>query len=137
MNRKDVLQKLKTDLLFRRDSMRGALRLDLEVLTELANATGDLAQSALESAHERITSQLAEVESRELSKIEKAIERMNDGRYGECEGCCRAIPLARLRALPYAALCIGCQEKLEESGCQDWSELANHAYDSLRSHNAI
>ncbi len=86
---------------------------------------------ALDSAHEEVTSQMAEVESRELAKIDDAISRMSAGDYGGCEGCGKPIPLARLKALPYATLCIKCQVKLEESGFKDWSELSAHAYDSV------
>ena len=59
---------------------------------------------------------LAEVESRELGSIENALERMREGTYGQCEFCGGKIPLARLDALPYATMCIGCQRDLERSG---------------------
>ena len=39
------------------------------------------------SAHDEINSQLAEVESRELANIEKALEQMREGTYGVCENC--------------------------------------------------
>ncbi len=133
MDRKDVLQKLRSVLVYRRDAIRGAMQIDFQSLTELACTPGDLAQNASESAHERITSQLAEVGSSELGKIERALERMKAGQYGTCEGCNNPIPLARLKALPYATLCIACQEKLEESGCRDWSDLPCSVYDSPQS----
>jgi RNA polymerase-binding protein DksA len=41
-----------------------------------------------------------------LGKIERAFQRMEDGTYGLCERCKRPIEKARLRALPYADLCI-------------------------------
>ncbi len=131
MSRKDALLKLKTVLVHRRNAIRAALQGDLTALHQLTLATGDLADVALDSAHEEVTSQMAEVESRELAKIDDAISRISDGNYGGCEGCGKPIPLARLQALPYATLCIKCQVKLEESGFNDWSELSAHAYDSV------
>ncbi len=41
-----------------------------------------------------------------LGKIEKALTRMDEGTYGTCERCGKPIEKARLRALPYANLCI-------------------------------
>ena len=131
MSRKDALLKLKQVLVSRRNAIRAALQGDLTALHQLALASGDLADVALDSAHEEVTSQMAEVESRELVKIEDAIARIIEGNYGACEGCSKPIPLARLQALPYATLCIKCQVKLEESGYKDWSELTDHAYDSV------
>lgn len=41
-----------------------------------------------------------------LLKIEHALERIDEGTYGICERCGNPIEKARLRALPYANLCI-------------------------------
>jgi DnaK suppressor protein len=41
-----------------------------------------------------------------LQKIEKALTRMDEGTYGLCERCGKPIEKARLKALPYANLCI-------------------------------
>lgn len=131
MSRKEALQQLRSILVHRRDALRSALKGDLSALRELAMATGDLADVALDSAHEEVTSQMAEVEARELGKIDEAIERSKLGSFGDCEGCAKPIPLARLHALPYATLCIKCQISLEESGFKDWSELSGEAYDSV------
>jgi RNA polymerase-binding protein DksA len=48
-----------------------------------------------------------------LEKVEAALKRMDAGSYGECERCGRPIDKARLKALPYAVLCIDCK-KAEE-----------------------
>ena len=48
-----------------------------------------------------------------LEKIDKALERMNNGTYGICERCGKPIEKARLKALPYANLCI--KDKQAES----------------------
>ena len=41
-----------------------------------------------------------------LEKIDKALGRMEDGTYGMCERCGKPIEKPRLKALPYANLCI-------------------------------
>jgi DnaK suppressor protein len=72
--------------------------------------------AAYDSAQDEISSQLAEVESRELASIENALDRMKSGQYGLCEVCNCRIPMARLNALPYATMCIGCQRDVERTG---------------------
>ena len=41
-----------------------------------------------------------------MGKIERALTRMDEGTYGICSRCGRPIEKARLKALPYADLCI-------------------------------
>ena len=116
-------------LIKRRDALRKALAGDLSTLKELrAQASGDVVDAALDSVQDEISSQLAEVESRELARIEYALERIREGNYGICEGCGSSIPMARLNALPYATYCIGCQREAERQGAAgsadvDWSRL--------------
>src|SRR5436853_2332732 len=117
MARKDALFNMRQILIKRRDALRNALAGDLSLLKELrAQTAGDVVDAALDSAQDEISSQLAEVESRELGSIENALERMRQGQYGICEGCGGTIPLARLNALPYATNCIECQREAEKYG---------------------
>jgi DnaK suppressor protein len=44
-----------------------------------------------------------------LHQVEAALQRLNDGSYGKCTRCGEQISTARLEALPYAELCIRCQ----------------------------
>jgi len=41
-----------------------------------------------------------------LGKIDRALARMDEGTYGICSRCGKPIEKARLKALPYADLCI-------------------------------
>jgi DnaK suppressor protein len=49
----------------------------------------------------------------ELSAVEAALGRLEDGSYGVCSGCGEPIGWPRLNAQPTAERCIACQEKLE------------------------
>ena len=110
MARNDSIKKIHSLLLTRRDALRKALAGDLSMLKQLREQTGgDVVDAALDAAQDEISSQLAEVESRELGSIEKALERVKDGSYGKCEICGGKINLTRLKALPYATNCIECQ----------------------------
>lgn len=130
MSRKDALLKLRQVLVHRRDAIRRVLEGDLTALAELSLASGDLADAALDSAHEEVTSQMAEVEGRELVQIEEALQRFDDGSYGSCVECDKPVPLARLQALPYARFCIECQRASEKMNGGGWTGRAGQAYDS-------
>ncbi len=129
MSRKEAILQMRQILLKRRDALRKALAGDLSLLTELSSETsGDVVDFALDSVQDEISSQLAEVESRELARIEYALERMREGQFGACEACGANIPMARLNALPYATLCIDCQREAEREGgpggpAVDWGRL--------------
>lgn len=124
MARKDAILNMRQVLIKRRDALRQALAGDLSLLKELrAQTAGDVVDAALDAAQDEISSQLAEVESRELTYIENALERMREGKYGSCEGCSTNIPLARLNALPYATLCINCQRELERQGMTNSADV--------------
>ena len=117
MARKDSLLNLRAILVRRRDALRSALAGDLSLLKELrSESPGDVIDAAYDSTQDEISSQLAEVESRELANIENALERMRSGTSGSCEVCGGRIPMARLNALPYATMCIACQRDLERPG---------------------
>ena len=117
MARKDSLVNLRAILVRRRDALRSALAGDLSLLKDLrSESPGDVIDAAYDSTQDEISSQLAEVESRELASIENALDQMKAGKYGQCEVCGGRIPMARLHALPYATMCIDCQRELERSG---------------------
>ena len=131
MARKDAMMGLRQILVRRRDALRQALAGDLSLLKEMRQQnSGDVIDAALDTAQDEISSQLAEVESRELTHIETALERMRSGNYGACEGCGSAIPLARLQALPYATMCIQCQREAEKSGDAGGGNTLSRLFDS-------
>jgi DnaK suppressor protein len=112
MARRDALLRLHKTLLSRRGALRKALAGELADLRNKAEA-GDAADVAFDSGSEEISTQLAELEARELSQIERALARMKQGTYGVCEHCQCKIPVARLNALPYSTTCIECQREME------------------------
>ena len=115
MKREAAIKKLREILLVRRDALRKALAGDLSSLKELRGQPGsDAIDFALDTAQDEINSQLAEIESRELAKIEDALERMRNGTYGICEVTGKPIPLSRLQALPYATMRIEAQRAVEQ-----------------------
>jgi RNA polymerase-binding protein DksA len=51
----------------------------------------------------------------ELSLVRAALQRLQDGTYGDCADCGDSIPLARLWAQPAATRCARCQARAEQS----------------------
>lgn len=133
MARQDALLRLHKALLARRTELRKRLGKDLEDLAHVkhSSASGDAADAAFDSSGEELASTLAELESKELAQIERALRRLKAGTYGKCEACNCTIPVARLNALPYSTLCIKCQREMESEGgwllgrsAEDWGRLS-------------
>lgn len=49
-------------------------------------------------------------------KIDRALDRIDQGNYGLCERCGKPIEKARIKALPYATLCIKDKQAEERAG---------------------
>ncbi len=116
MARKDALLRLHQRLLAQRDDLRSKLGFHPLASHSTGAGTSDVGDVASDGAEKEINSQLAALETRELRKIDRAIEAIREGRYGKCELCGRSIPITRLRALPYTPSCVECQRKQEEVG---------------------
>ncbi|HVF52782.1 MAG TPA: TraR/DksA C4-type zinc finger protein [Actinomycetota bacterium] len=48
-----------------------------------------------------------------VEQISRALERIEEGTYGICERCGQPIDAARLKALPYAGMCLDCKRREE------------------------
>jgi RNA polymerase-binding protein DksA len=66
-----------------------------------------------------------------LREINDALLRLDEGSFGTCASCERPIPPRRLAAIPWARLCVACQEAEDRSatmqehqGAMAWSEAA-------------
>jgi len=71
------------------------------------NHMADDASEAFEQAKDLALRQNAE---QMLVQVGDALERFDQGTYGICEHCSAEIDPARLKALPYATLCLRCQQ---------------------------
>lgn len=121
MNKRD-LKAFEKKLLAERDRLARQLgRLESAVLKRTQrDASGDLSAYSIHPADlgtdamEREKDlQMASAEGRMLVEIDDALARVEDGTYGVCEGCGKDIGHRRLEVLPYARLCIKCQEKAD------------------------
>lgn len=83
------------------------------------NVTGGHSADSQEQAQELENAEVVDAlgnETRlELNKIAKALDQLKHGTYGVCVDCDEEIPMARLKAYPFADRCIRCATKAEES----------------------
>lgn len=111
MARKEALLRLHQQLVTQRDELRRKLARTFSDLDD--DVGGDSGDMAFHGVERELETQLASLESRELARIERAIEAIQNGTYGFCEHCETKIPIARLRALPHTSSCVSCQRKFE------------------------
>ena len=83
--------------------------------TENSKAPQDEAENASDVYEQDFAFITMESEEELLHQVEAALRRIREGSYGTCDECQASIPKARLEALPFAELCVKCQE-LEEQG---------------------
>jgi DnaK suppressor protein len=81
-----------------------------EMLIEKTEDEGDL---ALISHNKEILYNLHESDFRRLKAIEDALKRMQREEYGVCSECGEDINEKRLVAVPWAMMCLACQEEVE------------------------
>ena len=129
MARKDALLRLQQRLLSKRDALRRQLEIDIKLAS--TGSSANIGDNAFDGTQQEIASRIAALESRELRRIERAIEMIQHGCYGICDSCEQKIPVARLQAIPDTTLCVHCQQELEESGMSvedylaDWEQVSD------------
>jgi DnaK suppressor protein len=92
-----------------RDEHPGSLDDEVE---EVA-ADNHFAETASATLGREIDYTLGDNAEQVISEIDAALKRMEDDTYGTCTNCGDEIPLARLEANPWAALCIDCKRRAE------------------------
>ena len=80
---------------------------------DLSGYTLHLADIATDSYDREFSLGLASNAQRILYEIDEALKRLKEKDFGNCLSCGKPIPKKRLKAIPYASLCIECQSKEE------------------------
>ncbi|CAM3912584.1 TraR/DksA C4-type zinc finger protein [Castellaniella denitrificans] len=112
-----VLEVLKDRLIrLRDDALNEALTAEIRGLSPLATRDGevpDRAERAEAWREEEIDKVETAIDHQRARAADAALRRIEDGCYGACEDCGRAISRARLLALPAALRCAACQQAYE------------------------
>jgi DnaK suppressor protein len=106
---------LKAILEDRRREIQEKLRSLREGMPAETKDVRDAEEQSVDDFVQEVDLALMQMKSETLKKIEQALLRLESGTYGRCQECDAEIPAARLRALPFAALCRDCQEETESS----------------------
>jgi DnaK suppressor protein len=78
-----------------------------------ADVSSDPTDQAVQELDRNRLLRLKDRERKLIRKIEKAIVKIEDGSYGECEACNAEIGENRLQARPMTTLCIDCATEME------------------------
>lgn len=89
-------------------------RLDKDVHHREEPLPADFAEQATALENQEVLEALDEDARVELRQINRALQRLEQGVYGECASCGEAIAPERLRAIAWATLCIDCASLAEQ-----------------------
>ena len=71
-------------------------------------ADPDSSERAVQMEDDQSLEGQAAVVSNDIASVRRALERIEEGTYGECAKCGKEIAEGRLQARPEASLCIDC-----------------------------
>ena len=81
---------------------------------DISGYTYHMADVATDNYDREFSLGIASNERKSIYELDDAIKKIEDGTFGICEDCKQLIAKTRLRAVPYARLCVKCQEKREK-----------------------
>ena len=93
--------------------------LDADLSKSLEDTSGEspydqhMAETAATTLDREIDLTLQDNARATLAKIDRALHKLDDGTYGQCDKCGKPIGEGRLEIAPYATLCVDCK-RLEE-----------------------
>ena len=119
---KEQLKLLKQLLLTERTKLVDEIKsIARDASTSPRDASGDLsaytvhmADMAADTYERELSMNIVSSEQEILYQIDDAFKRLDDGSYGVCQQCNAPIAMSRLKAVPYAAMCIECARAKEK-----------------------
>ena len=94
-------------------------RAELERRTEVirrdtsTQLSADWGEQAVELENSEVLDELGREAREELARIDTALGRIENGRYGECIACGEHIARRRLELVPWTSRCIACENAAE------------------------
>jgi DnaK suppressor protein len=107
------LQTLKESLLFQKSSILNKTHEFIREQSSMENVSEEVEAASLDVSNS-ISIHLHERDRNALYLIERALGKIDDRTYGQCECCGQNIGARRLQARPFTALCIECMEEQED-----------------------
>jgi len=109
--KKSELTQHKKALLAKKEDLEHSLGTSAKSGSSLTDGHGDVADRSAAANEEEISIQLKQTDAKLLRAIEDALARAEGDAYGVCVDCEEEISSARLKAVPWTKVCIGCKEK--------------------------
>ena len=109
-------RKLKAYRRLLRDRLAVLMDVSSDTLDDMIHDLAVHADPTDRATHEtdrNFTLRLRDRDRRLIVKIQEALQRIENGSFGICEGCGESIGEARLQARPVTTLCIECKEEAE------------------------
>ncbi len=110
MKKSELTQHKKT-LLAKKEDLERSIGQTVMTGEKTTDGHGDFADRSAAANEEEISIQLKQTDAKLLRAIEDALARVESGSYGVCIDCDEEISSARLKAVPWTKVCIGCKEK--------------------------
>lgn len=85
-----------------------------EAAGDLSSHTLHMADMASDSYERDFAFDLVSNKQELMYEISEALRRIDEDKFGKCLACGKKISKARLNVVPYAGLCVPCQQKQEK-----------------------
>ena len=85
-----------------------------EASGDLSAYTVHMADMAADTYERELSMNIVSSEQEILYQVDDALKRLDEGSFGVCQQCSQPISMSRLKAVPYASLCISCQRVKEQ-----------------------
>ena len=109
------LAQIRTRLSAKKEEILALYKKDLRTGQESNDSpTEDIVDRANNAYSRELNFSISDAERARLLEIEEALSRLDLGSYGRCAHCSQPIAGPRLAAVPWAKLCVNCQELLEK-----------------------
>lgn len=114
--RYDVLRRILEE---RRGEIQEKLRAIREEIPSYQDEVRDTEEQSVTDFAQEMDFALMEMKAQTLIRIDEALQRVDQGTYGTCDECGQDIAEARLLAVPFALLCLECQEREETLAAEE------------------
>lgn len=111
----------------RRTEIHQKLRALREEIPSYQDEVRDNEEQSVTDFAQEMEFALMEMKAQTLTRIDEALLRVDQGTYGICDECDQEIAGARLKALPFALLCIDCQQREETLAAEERSQAPGRA----------
>ena len=105
---------LRGNLLEKRQRLLERMQAELAENDEPLGLPNDPVDIACSISARETSYEVGTVESDTIGQIDYVLRKIDSGQYGICDNCGKRISTARLRAIPFACLCVACKTQEEQ-----------------------